>query len=63
MINTASSPDHSLGQLLTACIAATVPVVLSPTGPLLLSAVLMAVVITCAVVTAAVIGEALNRRL
>jgi hypothetical protein len=46
-----------LGQLLTACVAATVPVVLSPAGPLLISAVLMAAVIIGAVVTAAVIGE------
>ena len=57
MITTASSPDHSLGQLLTACLAATVPVLLSPAGPLLMGAVIMAAVITGAVLTAAVIGN------
>jgi hypothetical protein len=59
MIITASSPDRSLPQLLVACLAAAVPVVLSPAGPLLMSAVIMATAITGAVVVAAVIGEGL----
>jgi VIT1/CCC1 family predicted Fe2+/Mn2+ transporter len=56
MITTTSSPDRSLAQLLAACVAAAVPVVLSPDGPLLLGAVIVATVITGAVVSAAVIG-------
>lgn len=55
MINS-SSPDRSLHQLLAACLAATVPVVLSPAGPLLIGAVLMAAAILAGVITAAVIG-------
>jgi hypothetical protein len=46
-----------LGQLLTACLAATVPVVLSPAGPLLVGALIVAAVVIGAVVTAAVFGE------
>ena len=51
-----SSPDRSLNQLLAACVAATVPVVFSPAGPLLLGAVIMAAAIMAGVITAAVIG-------
>jgi hypothetical protein len=56
MITATSSPDGSLGQLLAACLAATVPVVLSPPGPLLMGAVIVAAVIVVGVVTTAVIG-------
>jgi hypothetical protein len=56
MITATSSPDGNLGQLLAACLAATVPVVLSPPGPLLMGAVIVAAVIVVGVVTTAVIG-------
>jgi hypothetical protein len=47
MINP-SSADRSLHQLLAACLAATVPAVVSPAGPLLMGAVLMAAAIPAA---------------
>jgi hypothetical protein len=51
-----TTPNRSLGQLLTTCLAVTVSVLLSPSGPLLLSAVIVAAVIIGVVVTAAMIG-------
>jgi hypothetical protein len=50
MITTTSSADHSLTQLLAARVSATVAVVFSPAGPLLMGAVILATVMTGAVI-------------